>query len=73
MAKLKKEMMKMKKFRIYDKHGRSNTVTIIPRDKIPDRITGRPKHKIDHYNFEGDYSIEILNIRLKGKKLKGGD
>ena len=65
--------MKMIKFRIYDKHGRSNTVTITPRDSIPKRITGRPKHKIDHYDFKGEYNIEVLNIRLKGEKLKGGD
>ena len=63
----------MIKFRIYDKHHRSDTVTLIPRDKIPKRITGRPRHKIDHYNFEGDFEIKILNIRTKGIKLKGGD
>ena len=61
------------KFRIHDKHGRSNTVTMIPRDEIPKRITGRPKHKIDHYDFEGKYSITILNTRMKGVKVKGGD
>lgn len=62
-----------KNFKEFDKNNNDVIFNLIPKDKIPERITGRPKLKIDHYDFEGDYNIEILNIRLKGVKVKGGD
>ena len=57
----------MIKFRVFHTKHKSYTVTFIPRDKIPEKNKGgRPKHKIDHYDFEGEYNIEVLNIGNKG-------
>jgi len=50
-----------KSFNEFNKHNK-DIYNLIPIDKLPKRITGRPKHKIDHYDFKGDYKIEILNI-----------
>ena len=57
----------MMKFRVFPKWGKSYTVTFIPRDKIPEKNKGgRPKRKIDHYDFKGEYNITVLKIGNKG-------
>ena len=43
---------------------------LIPVEKLPKRITGRPRKRIDPYDFKGRFSIDILKIRQRGRKYR---